>query len=128
MRAEGTFVVKIDPQADGNPPGVARMALDKQFSGALQASARGTMLAAGDGRTDGAYVALETVTGTLDGREGSFALLHRALMRNGLPEEWTVVVVPGTGAGALAGLDGRMEIVIENGEHRYRFDYSLPDR
>jgi hypothetical protein len=85
------------------------------------------MLADGGGnRKDGAYVALERVTGTLDGRAGSFALVHRALMRDGTPEGWSVVVVPGSGTGALAGLEGSLRITIEHGTHFYDLEYTLP--
>jgi len=49
------------------------------------------MLGTGDG-SSGAYVALEKVSGTLHGRSGSFVLVHRALMVDGAPQEWTVAV------------------------------------
>ena len=80
----------------------------------------------GGGRKDGAYVAMERVTGTLHGRAGSFALVHRALMRDGTPQDWTVVVVPGSGTGALAGLEGSLRITVEQGMHFYDIEYTLP--
>lgn len=130
-RAHGTFEVKVAPQSPDNPPaqgaGLARLSLDKRYSGSLEATGQGEMLADGGGnRKDGAYVALERVTGTLDGRAGSFALVHRALMRDGTPEGWSVVVVPGSGTGALAGLEGSLRITIEHGTHFYDLEYTLP--
>jgi hypothetical protein len=130
-RAHGTFEVKVAPQAPDNPPaqraGLARLSLDKRYSGPLDATGQGEMLADGGGnRKDGAYVALERVTGTLHGRDGSFALVHRALMRDGTPEGWSVVVVPGSGTGELAGLEGALRITIEHGTHFYDLEYTLP--
>jgi hypothetical protein len=131
-RAHGTFAVKVAPQAPDNPPAqaaaLARLSLDKRYSGPLDAVGQGEMLADGGGdRKDGAYVALERVTGTLHGRAGSFALVHRALMRDGTPEDWSVVVVPGSGTQALAGLEGSLRITIEHGTHFYDLEYILPD-
>jgi hypothetical protein len=69
---------------------------------------------------------MERVSGTLHGRAGNFALVHRALMRDGTPEEWSVVVVPGSGTDALAGLEGSLRITVEDGQHFYDMEYSLP--
>lgn len=129
MHATGTFDVKITPQQPDNPDaqaaGLARLALNKQFHGALDAHSSGEMLAAGDGVRDGGYVALEKVSGTLDGHAGSFVLMHRALMRGGTPEQWSILVVPGSGSGALAGIDGAMTITIADGKHAYNLQYTL---
>ena len=130
-RAHGTFEVKVAPQSPDNPPAegakLARLSLDKRYSGPLDAIGQGEILADGGGaRKDGAYVAMERVTGTLHGRAGSFALVHRALMRDGTPEGWSVVVVPGSGTGELAGLEGSLRITIEHGTHFYDLEYTLP--
>ncbi|WP_368563949.1 DUF3224 domain-containing protein [Pseudoxanthomonas sp. UTMC 1351] len=130
MQAIGTFDVKVVPQSPDNAPaqasGVARLSLDKQFHGDLEATSQGEMLAAGDGTQSGAYVAIEKITGSLHGHSGSFALVHRALMVQGTPQEWTVVVVPDSGTGALRGISGSMRIEITEGKHFYQFDYVLP--
>ncbi|GAB2492035.1 DUF3224 domain-containing protein [Pseudoxanthomonas sangjuensis] len=130
MHATGTFDVKVKPQQpdndDAKAAGLARLALDKKFHGALEGESHGEMLALGDGTTAGAYVAIETVSGRLDGREGSFGLVHRALMRDGKPEQWSILVVPGSGTGGLAGIDGELTITIANGVHSYDLSYTLP--
>lgn len=124
-RATGTFDVTLTPlESDAAP--VARMALDKRFHGALQAASRGEMLSIGtEVKNSAAYVAIERVTGTLDGREGSFALQHTGVMDRG-EGSLTIAVVPDSGTGALAGLTGRMEIIVERGAHSYVFEYELP--
>lgn len=132
MHATGHFDVKVSPQTPDNPQakasGLARLSLDKQFHGDLDATSQGEMLAAGDGTTSGAYVALEKVSGKLHGRNGSFVLVHRALMVDGAPREWTVTVAPGSGTGELAGLGGSMTITIADGKHAYDLEYTLPGR
>lgn len=130
MHATGNFEVKVQSQAAANPQatasGLGRLSLDKQFHGDLDASGQGEMLAAGDG-TSGAYVAMEKISGTLHGRSGSFVLVHRSLMVGGMPQEWTVAVVPGTGSGELVGISGSLTITLVDGKHHYDFSYALPD-
>jgi hypothetical protein len=128
--ATGPFDVRLAPQplsgvADGS--GLGRMSIDKRFHGALEASSTGEMLSAGNPASGSAgYVALETVRGTLDGRAGSFVLQHSSTIARGVPTQ-SITVVPDSGTDALAGLAGRMEVVIApGGAHAYRFEYSLP--
>lgn len=132
MHAHGHFDVKVVPQPADNEPakasGLMRLSLDKQFHGAIDGVSRGEMLATRDTtQKNGAYVALESFSGTLDGRAGGFALVHRALMRNGESREWTVAIVPNSGSGALAGIEGAMRITIVDGRHEYDLDYTLPE-
>ena len=71
--ATGTFKVNLTPQQDGPSPAVGRMIIDKKFSGDLEASSEGQMLMASTAVQGSAgYVAIEKVTGTLNGRRGSF--------------------------------------------------------
>jgi hypothetical protein len=124
----GTFTVKITPVQDpaAIEPSIHRMQLDKQFQGSLQAVSKGEMMAIGSGApgSSGAYVALERVEGTLDGKRGSFALQHTGVMDRGEPT-LSIAVVPGSGTGELAGLSGSMKIDIVNGVHHYQFHYAI---
>jgi hypothetical protein len=71
------------------------------------------------------YVAIEVVTGTLAGKHGSFALQHSGTMdQNGL--KMSVTVVPGSGTGELKGIAGTFAIHVENGQHSYDLEYTLP--
>ncbi|MDE1178540.1 MAG: DUF3224 domain-containing protein [Edaphobacter sp.] len=125
-RANGPFDVKMIPQEDKTDPGIARHLLDKQFHGDLDATSKGEMLSSGGSNGTGGYVAIEVVTGNLAGRAGSFALQHSGTMKPG-SFTLTIVVVPGSGTGQLAGIDGKMNISIApGGKHSYDFEYSLP--
>ena len=70
-------------------------------------------------------MAIERVTGTLHGKRGSFVLQHCGVMDRGAPQ-LSVTVVPDSGTDALTGLSGSMQIRIEDGNHYYIFDYTLP--
>jgi hypothetical protein len=103
------------------------MSIEKQFHGDLDASSRGEMLSSGSPTTGSAgYVAIEKVSGKLNGREGTFALQHAATMNRGVPS-LSVTIIPDSGTGALAGISGSLNIIIENKQHSYTLDYSLGD-
>jgi len=128
MHASGTFQVKLIPQKmdDSADPTRARMSIDKQFHGDLEGASKGEMLTAATRVKDSAgYVAIERVTGTLKGRNGSFTLQHSATMDRGKPS-LSITVVPDSGTGELTGLSGTMNIKITDGKHFYEFEYSLP--
>ncbi len=128
MHAKGPFDVKITPLAsDELPKALGRMSIDKQFHGELEGTSKGEMLTAGtDVKGSAGYVALEQVTGTVNGRSGSFILQHSATMNRGVPQ-LSITVVPDSGTGQLVGLSGNMNIVITDGKHSYDFEYSLPE-
>lgn len=127
----GAFDVKVLPQTPDNEPAttaaIGRMSLDKQFHGALEATSKGEMLAVLDReKGSGGYVALERVTGSLQGRSGSFVLQHSSFMNRGAQDQ-SIRVVPDSGTGDLAGLTGTMVIRIEpGGKHFYEFNFELP--
>ncbi len=128
--ASGPFEVKLNPQVpDGTFENAAtgRMTIDKQFHGDLEGTSKGQMLTAmTDVKGSAGYVAIERVTGTLQGRSGSFALQHTGTMNRGVPQ-LSVTVVPDSGTGQLVGLAGKMTINIVDGKHSYDFDYTLPE-
>jgi hypothetical protein len=127
-QAVGTFDVKLAALAPYNTSKdakLARMSLDKQFHGDLEAVSTGEMLSAGtDVKGSAGYVAIERVTGSLRGRSGSFVLQHNATMTRGEPY-LNIIVVPDSGTDGLQGLSGTMRIIVAAGKHSYEFDYSI---
>ena len=128
MKAKGTFEVTMNaepPYDVAEGVSLGRVGLDKRFAGPLDATSKGQMIGA---RTpvDGSagYVAIERVTGTLDGRAGTFVLQHSGVMTRGA-RALTVTVVPDSGTGELKGLAGRMDIQIVEGKHHYEFEFEL---
>lgn len=125
----GSFEVKLNPQAvvpDIEAAKLGRMTIDKQFHGELDAHSLGEMLSAGtEVKGSAGYVAIERVSGTLQGRKGSFVLMHTGTMNRGVPE-LLIQVVPDSGTDELTGISGKMGIQITNGQHFYTFEYTLP--
>ena len=124
--ARGTFTVNIQPLTPPPAEGLSRFSVDKQIHGDLEATTKGEMFSGGDPKQGAAgYVAIEQVTGVLQGKHGTFALQHMATMdAKGL--NMTVIVVPGSGTGELKGLSGTFTITIANGQHSYDLEYTLP--
>jgi hypothetical protein len=125
--ARGTFTVNVKPLTPPPAEGLGRFSIDKEIHGDLEATTKGEMFSGGDPKQGAAgYVAIEVVTGTLAGKHGSFALQHAATMdRNGL--KMTVIVVPGSGTGELKGIEGAFTIHIENSQHSYDLEYTVPE-
>src|ERR1017187_8097221 len=122
--ASGTFDVKVLPQTATEfetAAGLSRFTIDKEIHGRLEATSIGEMLAASV-KDAGAYVALEVVTGTLNGRTGTFILQHSA-SRTSTSQQLLITVVPDSGTGQLMGLAGKFNIKIEDKKHFYEFEY-----
>jgi hypothetical protein len=83
MTIRGTFDVKMlpkEPDAEHSTD-IGRLLLNKTYHGALEATSQGQMLGfRSEVEGSAGYVAMEQVTGTLDGRKGSFVLQHGAVM------------------------------------------------
>lgn len=126
--ATGTFEVKLLPQPLANAeagPLMGRLSISKTFNGDLQATSQGEMLSAQtEVKGSAGYVAIECVTGTLQGRSGSFVLQHSGTMNRGAPQ-LTVSVVPDSGTGELAGISGTLSIQMADGKHSYAMDYEI---
>jgi hypothetical protein len=129
QRIRGRFEVTMTPQTPADPAAaLGRYSLAKRYEGDLDAQAVGEMLSVGTPVQGSAvYVAVERVTGTLAGRQGSFALHHTGVMDRGAPR-LEIAVVPDSGTGELAGISGTMGITIVGKEHFYEFEYALPAR
>ncbi len=131
MHVTGKFDVKLTPETLADTAAdktLARMAIDKQFHGDLEASSKGEMLSAVTPvKGSAGYVAIERVTGTLKGRKGSFILQHSATMARGTPH-LHIIVVPDSGTEELVGLAGTMTInIAPGGQHSYDFEYAFAE-
>lgn len=128
MNAKGTFEIKMT----GEPPydavegvSLSRARFDKKFTGPLEATSHVEMLAA---RTpvegSAGYVAIERIDGVLEGKRGTFVVMHVGVMNRG-DRSLEIRIVPDSGTGELAGIAGRMDIQIVSGQHHYELEYEL---
>jgi hypothetical protein len=128
MVAKGPFDVKMAPAetAHKQENAMARYSLDKVYHGDLEATGAGEMLASmGTVKGSGTYVAMEIVRGTLAGKKGTFALGHIGTMAHG-EQNLSINVVPDSGTMELAGISGKMKIIIAaDGKHSYEFAYGI---
>lgn len=129
MKATGEFSVDLqplEPFANGSVGNLlGRLSISKTFSGDLTAESRGEMLSARTNTADSAgYVAIEQVSGTLQGKLGAFVLQHYGILKRG-EQRLILEVVPDSGTGELENLAGSMTIRIEAGRHFYEFEYTL---
>jgi hypothetical protein len=128
--ATGNFSISMTPATTPQRAGrtsLGRVLLDKVYAGDLVATATGQMLnAVSDTKGAAGYVAMEAITGVLQGKEGSFVVQHVGIMADGR-QELSLVIVPYSGSGQLTGISGTLAMRIENGQHVYDIDYSLPE-
>lgn len=127
--AKGSFTVQIKPVAE---PSVAdgvslgRMSIEKQFEGELVGTGTGEMLTAiTPVKGSAGYVAIEKVSGSLQGRAGSFVFQHTGTMDHGA-QSLSITVVPDSGTGALTGISGTFKLTIVGDKHLYEFEYEVP--
>jgi hypothetical protein len=132
MHATGTFTVTTamaDTSTIGKAAGIARMTIDKVWSGAIEGTSKGEMLSSGEANGAVAYVAIEKMTVSVNGKSGTFIFRHGATMMMSDPSTAVleVLVVPQTGTGQLTGIEGKLAITIDASVHSYDFAYTLPE-
>jgi Protein of unknown function (DUF3224) len=115
--AKGKFEVAVKPESE------TRFSLSKVFGGGLVGTSKATMI--GD-TVANAYVALEKFEGELDGRKGSFLMLHRGFVTKADGMRLDIIIAPDSGTAELAGITGTLAIDIKGKEHFYDLAYSLP--
>ena len=130
MHATGTFDVKVtptEPSSIAKAADTGRMTIDKSWTGSMTGTSKGEMLTGNTQQNASmAYVAMERFTGSVDGHTGTFLFSHSAEMLNGAPTKFDVLVVPGSGTGALKDISGKLTIDIVAKVHHYDFAYTLP--
>lgn len=102
----------------------------KEFHGAVEGWSQTQFVSAFDlERGRGSYIAMESFTGTVDGRQGTFNLAHSATTFGG-PERAHefVLIVPFSGTGELAGITGSGAIRVDADDtHRIELYYQLAE-
>lgn len=99
----------------------------KHFDGGVSGRSVTQFTSAFDQQTGvGTYVAMESFEGTVDGRAGTFNLVHAASTSGSDRTNEYGLIVPSSGTGQLAGISGTMSMTIDpDGTHRMVLDYRL---
>jgi len=100
------------------------VSIDKTFQGLPEGSSKGEMLSAKTAIDSSAgYVAIEKLTGMLEGKKGSFVPQHFRFMSSE-NNRLILEVVPNSSTDELKEISGTMEIKREQG-HQYVFHCKL---
>lgn len=123
-KTSASFSIELVP---GDPlhPGTGRFDFIKTWSGAIAGASSGTMLSGGDQAAGVAgYVGIESFTGAVDGRAGSFVLQQFGTM-DASGADLAYVVTPGSGTGELVGIAGTVTLDVVDGVHEVQFEYTI---
>ncbi len=123
MSSKGKFEVNLEPQTDGNAP-AGRMIINKTYSGDLIGTGVGQMISKRTASGSAVYSAIEEFTGNLNGKSGTFTLIHKGFMSKE-SQSLEVVILEGSGEGELKGINGSMGIVQDDKNHTYELTYKL---
>lgn len=122
--AKGEFQITLTPQDDG-VHGAGRLTFDKTFTGDLVGTSVGQMLSHRSATAGSAgYVAIETLSVTLDGKKGGFVLMHSGTMQSDNQQQ-EISIVPDSGTDDLKGITGTFAITVKDGKHFYELSYSV---
>ena len=127
-RATSTFdITAWEPQEYDDHEGVklTRTHVGKAFHGDLEGSSTAELLMAGAPSGSAIYVGVERISGALQGKAGSFVLVHDASMA-GDEQSLSLTIMRDSGTGELQGIRGMANITIDaDGGHTLILDYDL---
>lgn len=109
---------------EAGPVQFGRVRLRKAFTGPLTGTGDVAMTSTAVDNAPAGYVAVELVTGTLEGRTGTFVLQHAGVV-DGAHGASSGVVLPDTGTGELAGLRGTVTYEHDETGSVLTLDYEL---
>jgi hypothetical protein len=127
-RAVGIFAndsYEEEPYDDRDGTALGRVHITRSFSGEIEGQSTAELLTARAADGSAAYVGLDRISATIDGKTGTFVLQHWGTVSSE-GASTAGIVVPGSAAGDLAGLRGQGKIVVDDqGTHRLELDYEL---
>lgn len=125
--AKGTFQIKMQPHAPegASSTEISRMYFHKTWEGALNGVSQGEFLSVGDPASGtAAYTVIEVFSGTLAGRQGTFAFHQYGTMHSGAVS-LLYETVPHSGSGELNGITGKLALEVVEKVHHYTLTYEL---
>ena len=107
---------------------MSRVHITRSFSGDLVGQSTAELLTARTPDGSAAYVGLDRISASLDGKSGAFVLQHWGTVSED-GASTAGAVVPGSGTGELRGLRGEGKIAVDaSGAHTLELEYDLPDQ
>jgi hypothetical protein len=125
-QAKSSFTIdnRDNTTVEWNGGPMTRARWSKTFTGDITGTSVVELILLGpDGSGPAIYTGVERFDCDLSGRKGSFLLLHSATML-GDKHQATWTIVPGSGTGELAGIDGHGEITAQ---HDFILQYDIEE-
>ena len=94
------------------------------YHGDIEGESLSTFLMAPAGEASATYVGLERITGTLEGRSGSFIIQFQGSFAGGLPS-FSGIIVANSGTGELRGLKGAASMEAKDGKPTVSLQYDF---
>ncbi|WP_340559102.1 DUF3224 domain-containing protein [Streptomyces sp. GSL17-111] len=116
----------VSPDAGPGAPGLHHATVTNTFTGGIEAvGTRASYSIAYLTETAGTFTGIEVLSGSVEGRDGSFALVQRGSFGADGVLRCTFDVLAGSGTGALTGLRGSGGFTHRHGETSvaYTFDH-----
>jgi hypothetical protein len=130
MQVTATFVINSwdeQPYDEQEGAKLTRARVTKTFAGEVEGTSTAELLLAYAQDGSAAYVGLERFSGRVHGLAGSFVLQHSATMTR-LAHVESLLVVPDSGMGEVAGLVGRAQVVrAPDGGHSFTLEYDFEE-
>jgi hypothetical protein len=127
--ASARFAIKNweeKPYSEGEGlPKLARASVAKTLTGDIEGESQVEYLMMYRADGTAAFVGLERVTATIDGKAGTFVMQRTGVFEDGLAKE-TYTVISGSASGDLRGLAGEGSTAVGHGmEHPFELSYEL---
>jgi hypothetical protein len=123
MPVTGSFEIKLEPQEDADYP-VGRLTIKKTYTGAVNGKGLGQMISKRTVGGSAVYYAIEEFKGNVNGKSGSFTLLHSGAMSKD-SQSLDITILQGSGSRELENISGSMNIIQDGNNHRYELSYKL---
>ena len=108
-------------------PTLSRVTVKKNFEGDLKGESTAQLLmCSGEGGSAG-YTVMERVVGDLEGRKGSFIMIHGATHTPQETSRALGFIMPNSGTGELRGISGTVEFKASEKGKNIILDYAFAD-
>lgn len=113
-----------EPYGEADGAELSRVHISRTFTGDLEGESTAELIIA-KAEGGGGYVGHDRISGTLNGKSGSFVFQHTGILSpDGVTNTGTIV--PGTGRGELEGMSGEGTMLAdERGSHTLTLNYEL---
>jgi hypothetical protein len=125
FQVTGWDVAPFDETLDS--PTLSRVTVKKTFDGELEGESVGQLLMCSSADGSAGYTVMERVTGELNGRKGSFVLIHGATHTPAETSRAGGIIMPNSGTAELRGIRGTVEFISDENGKNIILDFAFED-